>query len=73
MKPRGDTLLAFEQAPQASPALLLALLAETPADGLNQLKCDEGDKEVAVGTLRGLVKDGAQALLPLPSLVTSMT
>ena len=60
---RGDTLLAFEQAPQVSPALLLALLTETPADGLHQLIGDDGDKEVAVGTLRGLVKDGAQAKL----------
>ena len=60
---RGDPLRAFEDVPKAGPALLLALLAETPADGLNQLIGDDGDKEVAAGTLRGLVKDASQAKL----------
>ena len=54
---RGDTLLAFDEAPQGSPAILLALLVESLADGLNQLLGDDGDKEVAVDTFRGLVED----------------
>ena len=51
----------FEDAPQVGPALLLALFAETPADGLNQLIGDDGDKEATVGAFRSLVEDRAQA------------
>ena len=40
---RGGALLAFEDAPEAGPALPVPMLAETPADGLHQLVGDDGD------------------------------
>ena len=58
---RGNTLLAFGDAPEAGPALPLALLAETPADGLHQLVRDDDDKQVTLSPLRDLVEDGTQA------------
>ena len=54
-------LPAFEDGPEAGPALPLALLAETPADGLYQLAGDDGGKQVTISALRGLVKVGTQA------------
>ena len=48
----GDPLLAFEDAPEAGPALLVALLGEAPANGLHQLVGHDGDKQVTVGALR---------------------
>ena len=49
---RGDPLLAFKDTSEAAPTLPLALLAETPADGLHQLLGDDGDKQVAMNRRR---------------------
>ena len=56
----GDALLAFEDAAQGGPTGVFAVGSQPGADDLHEL-VGEGDEQVAIGPLRLVVVDGAQA------------
>ena len=54
-------LLAFQGAAQGGPTGVFAVRSQAAADELHELVGDDGEQQVAVGSPRRAVVDGAQA------------